>query len=62
VFRTGLPTTDFLGTGAGPGRLPAAMSSSLIAPSLQLRAKRMKSRRFSCAYFGLFVRKEVNPE
>jgi len=46
----------------GLGRLPAAMSSSLIAPSLQLRAKRMKSRRFSCAYFGLFVRKEVNPE
>jgi len=46
----------------GLWRLPAAANSSLIAPSLQLRAKRMGSRRLSCAYFGLFVRKEVNPE
>jgi hypothetical protein len=62
VFRAERPTTDFLGTGAGPMAFAAAAGSSLIAPSLEPRAKRMESRRFFCAYFGLFVRNKVKSQ
>src|SRR5215468_8477875 len=64
------PTTDFLGTGAGPmafaprrervvGR---GQPAELPARSRGSCSKAIERAHFVMLYFGLFVRNEVNPE
>jgi hypothetical protein len=67
VFRPERPTTDFLGTGAGP--MAFDRRREMVVPSLQsmgmgspwLRAKRVETRRFLIPLFRAVRTKQSQP-